>query len=441
MKKIIPVALFLIGISCNKKFDSPPEYTGPDIKPNLSIRALRAMHFMGNFEHFVDDFVIEGIVVADDSKDNFYKSIVLQDSTGGITILMDGAGLYTNYPVGRKLSIKLKNLWMGDYAKMIQIGSAVDRSDPIYPALTPIPVPLFDRYIIKKDLNNPVVPIPVRIDQLNDSLQSCLVKIDDVEFAVYDTSQPYADAINKLSANTTLKPCSGGSIYIRTSGYADFAAVKTPRGNGSITAVYSVFNTEKQLLIRDTSDVQLTGLRCTAPGSKLLFSEDFESTTSGADLTINGWKNISESGNTFYQTKSFSNNGYAEISAFATNQPAVISWLIMPPVSLNNSANEILSFQTKDGFDNGGILQVFASTNYDGSSTPSKSKWVLLKPAISKGTVSAIAADWLPSGDISLAGFSGNIYIAFRYDGADPVSVFDKRTTTFQLDNITIRGN
>jgi hypothetical protein len=44
---------------------------------------------------------------------------------------MDGSGLYTSYPVGRKVAVKLKGLWLGDYAKMIQLGAAVDRSDPI----------------------------------------------------------------------------------------------------------------------------------------------------------------------------------------------------------------------------------------------------------------------------------------------------------------------
>jgi hypothetical protein len=87
------------------------------------------------------------------------------------------------------------------------------------------------------------------------------------------------------------------------------------------------------------------------------------------------------------------------------------------------------------------VLQVFASTNYDGGNTPWKAKWTLLKAAISKGSVSTINNNWVSSGSISLAGFSGMVYIAFRYDGADPVSVLDKRTTRFQLDNVRIEAN
>jgi hypothetical protein len=434
-------AMIVLAVCCNKKFDSPPDYTGPEIQPNLTIRDLRAMHLAGNFEHFANDLVVEGIVVADDRTDNFYKSIIVQDSTGGITIRMDGSGLYNDYPVGRKIAVKLNGLWMGDYARMIQLGSAVDRSDPAFPALTAIPVPLFDRYIIRKELNNPAIPWHVRLDQLNDSLQSCLIMIDNLEFSVADTGKTFADAVNKLSVNATIKACGGGSAYLRSSGFADFASAKIPRGNGSLTAVYSVFRTEKQLLIRDTSDVQMNGLRCTTPGSKLLAEENFERVIPGAELAIPGWKNIAETGNTFYIGKTAGNNMYAEISAFATARWPVVSWLIMPPVNLSNSANEILSFDSKDGFDNGAILQVFASTNYDGGNTPWKAKWTLLKAMIPKGSVSSLVNDWVSSGKISLAGFPGMVYIAFRYDGGDPVSAFDKRTTTFQLDNIKIEGN
>ena len=428
-------------IACNKKFDEPPAYTGPDIQANLSIRNLHKMHFNGNFEQVLDELVIEGIIVADDRTNNFYKSIVLQDSTGGVTIRLDASGLYTDYPIGRRIALKLKGLWLGDYAAMLQVGVNVDRTDPVYPQLTGIPLPLFDRYVVKKTLNNTIIPRSVRIEELNDSLQSCLIKISGVEFSVSDTGRTYADAINKQSVNRTLKACTGGSVYLRTGGYADFANIKAPRGNGTITAIYSVFNKEKQLLIRDTADVQMNGLRCTGAGSKTLLNEDFEMINTNTDLVISGWKNIAESGGKIYQGKSSSGNRYAEINALASGQSSVVSWLISPSVNLSNSANEVLSFQTKDGFDNGATLQVYISTNYDGGNTPSKAKWTALKTNISKGSASGLANDWVTSGNISLSGYSGAVYIAFKYEGADPVSATDKRTTNFQVDNVRIIGN
>lgn len=433
-------ACVLFCLQCNKKFDEPPVYQGPDIHPNTSIRELRNRHTPGNFEYLTEDQVIEGIVVADDSRDNFYKSVAIQDSTGGITIRLDGFGLYTDYPVGRRLAVKLKNLWMGDYAGMLQLGAGVDRSVPAYPEIRPIPVPLFGRFLVKKELNQPVVPKQVRLDELADSLQSCLVKIDQLEFAVNDTGKTYADAVNRISSNLTVKACGGGSSYIRTSGFARFASARVPRGNGSITAVYSVFRYDKQLLIRDTADVQLTGLRCRPPGVKELLIEDFEQQANGV-VQDHGWKTMAESGDQFFLINTTQNNRYAEVSAFATGKPTVVAWLVSPPVNLSNSANEILRFLTKDGYDNGATLQVWVSGNYDGSHTPWKARWTALRAIMAKGSVSSINPAWVSSGDISLSAFSGTVHIAFRYEGADPLSVFDRRTTRFQLDEVRVLGN
>lgn len=433
--------LLVSGWQCHKPFDAPPVYTGPAISANLSIRDLRGKQVSGSVGYITEDWIIEGIVIADDSKDNFYKSIVLQDSTGGITVKLDGFGLYADYPVGRRLAIKLKGLYLGDYARMVQLGGGVDWSDPRYPELLPIPVPLFNRFIVKKALNQPVAIHRVRLDELDDSLQSCLVQIDQLEFAVTDTGKTYADAINRSASNAIVKSCTGGSAYVRTSGFARFAAARIPRGNGSITAVYSVFGTSRQLLLRDTGDVLLTGLRCTVAGPKELLAEDFEQQQGQAVFSKPGWKNIAETGDQFFQVSTTLHNQYAEISAFATGKPALVSWLITPTVNLANSANEILSFETRDGFDNGAVLQVLVSTNYDGGNTPWKAKWTALKALVSKGTVSSVAAQWVYSGDISLSGFSGKITLAFRYEGADPPNTNDLRTTRFQLDNIRLRGN
>jgi hypothetical protein len=76
--------------SCVKKYDAPPLYVGANLKANTSIRSLYDSHLAGNNEQFVDNEIITGIVTANDANDNFYKTIVLQDSTAAISIRMDG---------------------------------------------------------------------------------------------------------------------------------------------------------------------------------------------------------------------------------------------------------------------------------------------------------------------------------------------------------------
>ena len=122
---------------------------------------------------------------------------------------------------------------------------------------------IFKKHIsILKD-NSITNPILVSYKNLSDTLQGRLIKISNVEFAAADTNLTFADKKNKIGASRSLKFCVGGTIYLRTSGYADFAGFSIPKNNGDITGIYSVYNSEKQIIIRDTNDILFRSKRCT----------------------------------------------------------------------------------------------------------------------------------------------------------------------------------
>lgn len=266
MKNILlPAAL--LALSCNKIFDTPGTYTNPDIAATMTISELKSLHTIkGRFERVTADKVIAGIVTADDRSGNFYKSIVLQDATGGISLLLGGAALYNDYPVGRKLYVKVKGLMLGDYRGLVQLGADIDISDPADLSLAGIAAPLLSKYLVKGSLNNAVTPVIVTADQLTtamqDVYQNTLVQLNDVEFATTDSSATYANVPAKLAGDYLLQNCSGPAITLRNSAYATFAGIRLPAGNGTITGIYTVYNSSRQLMIRDTSDVHLTGDRC-----------------------------------------------------------------------------------------------------------------------------------------------------------------------------------
>jgi hypothetical protein len=275
---LLPDSRFLIPImivamvSCNRKFDAPPDYATLSIQANTTIQALKAMHTSGGFDSISTDIIISGIVSADDKSGNIYKTIYLQDSTGGIAVLLNRSYLYGDYPVGRELFIKCKGLWLSEYGKCIQLGY-IDESIPGNPASTGIPGSLLDAYLIKGTLGNTVIPKIVTIAQLNsaafrannnpssDTLQSTLIQLSSVQFQT--PGLIYADtSANKLSVSRTLSDCANNTTVAYTSGFADFAGLPTPSGNGRFTAIYIPFRTTSELIIRDTSDIQLTGTGC-----------------------------------------------------------------------------------------------------------------------------------------------------------------------------------
>ncbi|MFM1929124.1 MAG: hypothetical protein RL387_452 [Bacteroidota bacterium] len=228
----------------------------------ISIKSLKKLHYTGEFETIRNNMSIEALVVANDESNNLYKTIAVQDSTGGIMIVLDGTNLYQTYPVGAVLRIQLKDLILTDYRRMIQIVAAIDTATGSFQT-TGIPPSLFTKHIMVIRDQPIIRPLVVGFKNLHDSLQGRLIKITNIEFASADTMMTYADKKNKIGASRALKFCSGGTIYLRTSGYADFAGIKLPSGNGELVGVYSVYNSEKQVFIRDTSDILLKNKRCT----------------------------------------------------------------------------------------------------------------------------------------------------------------------------------
>jgi hypothetical protein len=452
---VLGVALITVTASCNKEFDQPPVYVAPTITANTTIKQLKALLTApGTVAQITTDAIIRGIVIGDDKSGNLYKSLVIQDATGGILIRMEGTNLFTSYPIGQEVFVKCKGLYLGDYNKLIQLGGGVDNSGTT-PSATTIPSALFSQYIVIGSAGNVVQPKVVTVadltTDLQDSMQNRLIKLVGFEFAAADTTKTYANATTNPpgSVNFVLKNCAGNSITLRNSGFADFAAISVPNGNGSITAIYTVFGSTKQLTIRDTSDVQFAGTRCTTSGGgggggtgTALLDETFESATNNADVALTGWKNISETGTWKYQIKTFSNNKYAQMNPFSSSnqQPIVKSWLITPGVSLDATTNEILTFKTLDGFVNGSTLKVYYSTDYSGSATPWTATWTQLTATIATGgPASGYAAAFTNSGDVSLNAISGTVYIAFVYEGAylNPT----QKTTAYEIDNVKITGN
>src|SRR5437868_1018150 len=254
----------VIVLSCKKKFADPPPTGAPNIVANTTIAALKARYTTtGTIVPITDDAVIEGVVSCDDKSGNFYQQIAIQDSTGGILLRLAGSNLYLDYPVGRKIYVKCKGLYMGDYGKMIQLGGGVDSSGS-FKNVTLLATNLTPLHIIKGATNQPLVPKLVTVSQLTTSLQdpylNVLVMLQGFQFASGELGKNYAD--DNQSGNRIIHGCANpttNQLTLRTSNYANFATLPVAQGNGDIIGVYSIFNSTKQFTIRDTNDVRFYG--------------------------------------------------------------------------------------------------------------------------------------------------------------------------------------
>lgn len=307
------VTISLVATSCEKKFTDPPLIGEPDLVANITIKDVKARYGGGQAVLITDDAVIEAVVGGDDRSGNYYQQIAIQDATGGVLLRLAGSNLFNNYPAGRKVFVKLKGLYLGQYGGTLQFGGGLDSAYLNQGGVTLLAPNLQAQHVIKGALNQPLVPQLVTVAQLTtglqDKYQSTLIKFENFEFASAELSKNYAD--DGQSGNRFAQGCTSPStnrITVRTSNYSNIATFRVGQGNGDLLGIYSVFGSTKQLTIRDTTDVRFYGPRCpTAAGNGVInlgavspFTIDFNTIgTSGlpAGVYVKEGATVSELGN------------------------------------------------------------------------------------------------------------------------------------------------
>ncbi|MCW3127174.1 MAG: hypothetical protein JWO03_2832 [Bacteroidetes bacterium] len=216
-----------------------------------------------------DSIILSGVINADDKTGNFYKQLILQDATGGIQVKVEATGLYNEYPIGRRVFIKCKGLYLYNYLGTLEMGSYIDTTGP-QPTLGGIPNTLLSTYVVKGASGVPLAPVKYTIADLNNANQlyeqSTLIQVDSVEFIDGDLGLTYSDPFNKAFGNITFTERSRNTAVVRSSGYANFAAVPVAQGSGTLTGIFTIYQKSNgtfinQIGIRDTTDVQFSSPR------------------------------------------------------------------------------------------------------------------------------------------------------------------------------------
>lgn len=270
MKLLRTSILCLIGTiaisSCVKQaYDNPPDTSKND--PNLPVQATLSQLSSSGFNlqigqwRVMGDTTVYGIVVGDDRSGNIYKKIYIQDSSeGGMSLVLDRSNLYGDYPVGRKVYVKLQGLVLFNYKGLPEIVSSVD----LLGNTAGIPSSLINNYIIKASYPNTLTPISVDPTDLFSNpykYANTLIKLEGMQFDEASANTVYSAP--SASTNRTITNCDKSvSLTMYNSSYATFQPAITPDGNGSIAGIVSIYLSKPQLVMRDTSDVKFTNVRC-----------------------------------------------------------------------------------------------------------------------------------------------------------------------------------
>ena len=361
---------------------------------------------------------LRAVVVSSDEGGNYYKSMVVQDSTGGIELELDMAGLYNTYPVGQKVVIKLSGLVVGDYNNLPQIGwiyqgTQVGRINSLF----------IDKHIFKDGLPSlENVPKPLKnddIDFIGHRDINKLVTLENVTFESQAIGQPIAfnDFITEWKIYVPVGS-KKDSVVLRTSNYAKFRNTIIEDKTYDITGILTIYRGTYQFVIRTKDDIKS---HVTVPDESYI-----------ADFTTNPVGDGKWSIQSLLSTTT--RWGFRSSSMFhaGTDIQAIPmdDWLISPVITYPDFKNGFLTFEHQLPVFNGVVdaYQVYYTTST--ATTFNKDDW----KELGKITNFPQSYDW--SNRLPISKINANTFrIAFRYHT-------DATTTTYNwnIKKVAIRN-
>jgi hypothetical protein len=195
-----------------------------------------------------------------------------------------------------------------------------------------------------------------------------------------------------------------------------------PDGVGTLVGIFSVFNGQYQMYIRDVNDTK----NFVDTGYKVIYQQNF-------DADPPDWvKYVKTSNKNWTWDASYSvmvANGYG-------GDVPCEAWLVSPAIDLSGVSQPILTFKTWTKYTDNGLanpLEVYISTNYSGSGDPTVATWTTLQCALSP----ANSGVWTSSGDVDLSAYNQPVYIAYRYRSS---GVTSSTASKWEVDTFKVTG-
>ena len=209
-----------------------------------------------------EDIMIKGRITGNDVGGNIYKQVTLQDNTAAIIIAINEGGLNGYLAEGSEILVDLKGLYIGGYRKQPEIGAPYNGS-----SIGRMQKDIWAKHF--KILGSPDASVIQPIDfntikdtKLMDANCGKLVTLKDVTFKEADGKATFTTGTAQGNAVNQELEGYGSKVVIRTSTYADFAAIPLPYDNVAkkklkcdITGIATRYNSTWQILIRKTSDI------------------------------------------------------------------------------------------------------------------------------------------------------------------------------------------
>ncbi len=258
------ISLTILCFSCVKdsEFKSPEKNCNNELVANISFLNVINL-YQGETIQIQENWILESYVVSSDKAGNFFGELYIQDSAdqpnGGLKIEIDLRDSYLWYPVGSKVFIKLKGLFLGKNKEGFKLGGAVTFFGNLSVGRLPKAV-LKNHLIVSCGDRQNIEPLEISLDMLMEVKENTLVRLKNLEFVDEELRESFA--VKAEETNRLLKDCQGNLITLVNSGYSDFQETILPNLSGSITGVLVKNNQDFNLRIRSLEDIEFKNERC-----------------------------------------------------------------------------------------------------------------------------------------------------------------------------------
>ncbi len=258
----ILVLAALIGCVKDQNFDPPKKSCEVDLEVNATFADVKDLYIDGTVQ-ILDDLVIEGYVISSDGAGNFFSTLHFQDDpenpAEGLQLEFDVRDSHLFYPIGSKIYVKLKGLYLGKQKDVYKLGGVFTSFGNLSVGRLPANVVSQHLYVSCGDPVS-ITPAEVRIDALEERMVNTLVELKNVEVIDDELGFPFAEV--REETQRTLIACDDNEIVLLNSGYSDFQSTLLPEGSGSVVGVLLKENSRYMLVIRDLNDIDFQEERC-----------------------------------------------------------------------------------------------------------------------------------------------------------------------------------
>lgn len=264
VKSVVGLVGLTLLFACvkDKNFESPPNSCASELAANATYAEIKALYQEETMQ-MQEDLIIEGYIISSDEAGNFFSTLYFQERpiapTGGFQIEIDLRDSHLFYPVGSKVVIKLRGLYLGKSKDVFKIGGVFTSFGNL--SVGRLPAAVVDNHIfVTCDEAVTIEPTIVNISDLRQQLTNTLVQLNAVEVLADELSEPFAIASEETER--TLTDCNDNELILLNSGFSDFQAEQLPLGNGNITGVLLRENDNYFLAVRSLEDIDFGNERC-----------------------------------------------------------------------------------------------------------------------------------------------------------------------------------